>query len=531
MYRIMLADDEGIVTDSLKFIIEKEFGDMCLVQSAKTGRGAIELAETFSPDIIIMDIMMPGINGIEAMKEIRRTNSKVVLIVMSAYDKFDYAQESIALDVLEYITKPMEKTKIVAILRKAMTIIDGQRMQRTNDLIIKEKLEIVVPIIESGFIYNVLFQEKFYEDIESYKSILDIKDEQGFMIAFVCGDKLEGSHLTNAVGSSVKLQQHYNEIRDEFKKTFNCLVGTIMANKIAVLVPTEKEKMDLDERISIIDKANDMARVLMVKTNQQIRIGIGSIKPMMELRTSYNEALKALTMTTENVIHVEDLPIGLEYESNYPRELEKQLFDEIREGNSEKVAVSSNAYFDWMLQNPSTGIMDMRLKILEFVLWAEKIAYNSGGMKYVFDSRADYLPQIMATEDHEELRRWFLEKMAAATRNVTEKKAEKSTRTIAVAKEYILKNYNNDISLDDVSREVNISPYYFSKLFKDETGEGFVEYLTNLRIEKAKELLSGTSYSMKEICQMVGYTDPNYFSRIFKKNVGVTPTEFKENMT
>ena len=92
MYRIMLADDEGIVTDSLKFIIEKEFGDMCLVQSAKTGRGAIELAETFSPDIIIMDIMMPGINGIEAMKEIRRTNSKVVLIVMSAYDKFDYAQ-------------------------------------------------------------------------------------------------------------------------------------------------------------------------------------------------------------------------------------------------------------------------------------------------------------------------------------------------------------------------------------------------------------------------------------------------------
>ena len=268
----------------------------------------------------------------------------------------------------------------------------------------------------------------------------------------------------------------------------------------------------------------------MVKINQQIRIGIGSIKPMMELKTSYSEALKALTMTTENVIHVEDLPMGLEYESNYPRDLEKQLFDEIKEGNDSKVAVSSNAYFDWMLKNPSTGIMDMRLKILEFVLWAEKIAYNSGGMKYVFDSRANYLPQIMATEDHEELRRWFLDKMTEATRNVVEKKAEKSTKTIALAKEYIKKNFNADISLEDVSREVNISPYYFSKLFKDETGEGFVEYLTNLRIDKAKELLSGTSYSMKEICQMVGYTDPNYFSRIFKKNVGVTPTEYKENM-
>ena len=529
MYKIMLADDEGIVTDSLKFIIEKEFGGLCDIRSAKTGRGAIELAETFSPDIIIMDIMMPGINGIEAMKEIRRSNSKVVLIVMSAYDKFDYAQESIALDVLEYITKPMDKNKIVTIIKKAMAVIDTQRAQRTNDLMIKEKLEIVVPIIENGFIYNVLFQENSYEDIVSYKSILEINEDRGFMMAFMSGDKQEGTHLTNAVGSSVKLQQHYNEIRDEFKKHFNCFVGAIMSNKIAILVPTEKQKHTLDERISLIDKARDIARILMVKTNQSVRIGIGEIKPMMELRSSYNDALRALTMTTEDVVHADDLPMGVEYESNYPRDLEKQLFEEIREGDEAKVRVSSNAYFEWMLNNPSTGIMDMRLKILEFVLWAEKIAYNSGGMKYVFDSRADYLPQIMATEDHEVLRRWFVDKMVLAARNVNEKRAEKSTKTIALAKEYILKNFANDISLDDVSREVNISPYYFSKLFKDETGEGFVEYLTNLRIEKAKELLSGTSYSMKEICQMCGYTDPNYFSRIFKKNVGVTPTEFKEN--
>ena len=82
--------------------------------------------------------------------------------------------------------------------------------------------------------------------------------------------------------------------------------------------------------------------------------------------------------------------------------------------------------------------------------------------------------------------------------------------------------------LDDVSRAVNISPYYFSKIFKENTGENFIEYLTNIRIDKAKELLGTTEYSMKEICSMVGYSDPNYFSRSFKKNVGVTPTEYKE---
>ena len=95
--------------DSLKFIIEKEFGDQCAIEFAKTGRSVIELAENFRPDIAIMDIQMPGINGIEAMREIRETNTNVVFIVMSAYDKFDYAKEAIKLGVLEYITKPMEK--------------------------------------------------------------------------------------------------------------------------------------------------------------------------------------------------------------------------------------------------------------------------------------------------------------------------------------------------------------------------------------------------------------------------------------
>ena len=91
-----------------------------------------------------------------------------------------------------------------------------------------------------------------------------------------------------------------------------------------------------------------------------------------------------------------------------------------------------------------------------------------------------------------------------------------------------MNNYSREISLDDVSRQVNISPYYFSKIFKEESGLNFIEYLTNIRIDKAKELLSETDMSIKEVCATCGYTDPNYFSRSFKKNVGVTPTEYKE---
>ena len=161
MYKIMLADDEGIVIDSLKFIIQKEYGDDCRIEYAKTGRNVIELAERFRPDIAIMDIQMPGINGIDAMKEIRKTNDSMVFIVMSAYDKFDYAQEAIKLGAIEYITKPMDRNKMIAALNSAMAKVTEEKNRRSKDLLIKEKLEIVVPILENGLIYNILFHEYF----------------------------------------------------------------------------------------------------------------------------------------------------------------------------------------------------------------------------------------------------------------------------------------------------------------------------------------------------------------------------------
>ena len=527
MYKIMLADDEGIVIDSLKFIIEKEFGDICIIEYAKTGRSVIELAESFRPDIAIMDIQMPGINGIDAMKEIRQTNSSTVFIVMSAYDKFDYAKEAIKLGVLEYITKPMEKTKIITALQKAMEMIDREKEKRSNELLVKEKLETVVPIIESGLIYNILLQEHFVEDIENYKSILGIKQKYAYMIAVVCGDEQDGNHMTNAVGSGVKMQKHYQEVRESLKECFHGIVGTVLANKLAVLVPYERDTMDYNERIELIEKARELTRRMRKRIDISFRIGIGGAKEFHDMSESYSEALNALVATTGSVAHVDDLPIRCEYAGDYPIKLEKKLFAEIEDGEMNNAVASARSFFEWMEESHS-NLMDIRLKILEFALWAEHIAYEKGGMTYQLNSRADYLPQIMEMSDLTQLRKWFVDKVMQACQNILSKRTEKSNSIIGLAKDYIRSNYNRDISLDDVSRAVNISPYYFSKIFKENTGENFIEYLTNIRIDKAKELLGTTEYSMKEICSMVGYSDPNYFSRSFKKNVGVTPTEYKE---
>ena len=106
MYRIMIADDEGIAVESFTYMIREEFKDTCIIESAKTGRSVIELAERFRPDIALMDIRMPGINGIDAIKEIRKRNPGIIFIVISAYDKFGYAKEALSLGVMDYLNKP-----------------------------------------------------------------------------------------------------------------------------------------------------------------------------------------------------------------------------------------------------------------------------------------------------------------------------------------------------------------------------------------------------------------------------------------
>lgn len=530
MYRIMLADDEGIVLDSLKFIIDKNFKDTCEVETAKTGRAVIELAEHFKPDIAFMDIQMPGINGIEAIREIKRTNPNVIFIVLSAYDKFLYAKEAISLGVMDYLNKPVNQKVVVEVIEKAIRQIDARRERYRNDLIAKERMETVIPIIESGFIYSVLFQEHFQEDIDNYKQLLELDGDYGYMLALVFGEKQEGNYMTNAVGSSVKATTHYRVVWNALKERFTCVVGSILSNKIPVFVPYPNKKMDYNERIELIDKCRELSRLLHKETGVVFRIGIGSVQKMSESMESYQEALKSLVNSTARVAHVDDLPIVCQYEDNYPIEMEKEIFEELKKGEIERCIDVSRAFFDWMLDTYGEENSNVRLKALEFILFAEQQAFLSGGMTYRFESRQNYLPTVMGVSKNSDLKIWFLDKMREACKNVTVKKEEHTNSLICRAKEYIDENFVKDISLDEISRQMNLSPYYFSKLFKEETGENFIEYLTAVRIGHAKDLLMDQEKSMKEICSEVGYSDPNYFSRIFKKVVGVTPTEYRENI-
>lgn len=311
MYRIMLADDEGIVLDSLKMIIEKHFPGESQIETAKTGRDVIELAETFRPDIAFMDIQMPGINGIEAIREIKKSSPSTEFIILSAYDKFDYAREAINLGVLEYVNKPFSARSITEVLEKAMKTVDFRKKKRSDDLRIREKMETVMPIIENGFIYAMMFQEISMEDVENYRQLLGMSADHGCMLALAVGDDQHGNQMTNAVGAGVRTQRNYAQVRELLKETWDCVVGSVISNKIPVFLPMKTGKMDYEERIDMIDVCRELIRKLKRMTDITFRIGIGSIRKLNKSMDSYEEALKALVNSTGSVAHVDDLPIQI----------------------------------------------------------------------------------------------------------------------------------------------------------------------------------------------------------------------------
>lgn len=540
-YKILIADDEGIVIESLSLIINRHFGDKCIINSGKTGRQVIEIAEEFRPDIIFMDIQMPGINGIDAMKEIKKINKSTIFIVISAYDKFTYAKEAIHLGVIDYLTKPTNKKKIITTLEKAMSIVDTAKEKRSTELAMKEKLRTVIPIIESGMIYSILFRDVYATEFTSFKNLLGIESNYGFIFAIQYGDLDEKGVLTNSVGVSVRAQSFYPILCETTKEFFDGIIGPIMLNQVVVFVPWEDSEINYNQRIDIIEKCRGLIRKLNRKIDTDFRIGIGSVKKLDELSASYKEAILTTRQNIGKVVHIEDVSTSNQVEDDYPETAKKNIINKMRSGDLVGTKVEAELFFEWLLAHKLEYELDIPAKIYEIILYLEERAYHLGVKTYHFSNRGNYFKKSFETDTVEKansgrlsesslcsIKEWFLEKIVEIYTNINTQMAKQTNSKIIEANNYILKFYYKDISLDDVSREVDISPYYFSKLYKEETGENFIDYLTKIRINKAKELLEDNSLSIKEICISVGYSDPNYFSRIFKKCTGITPTRYRE---
>lgn len=529
MYRMIIIDDEPIAIKSIQFIVNNNFNNVKVVGTARSGKEAVEKAFDLHPDFMIFDINMPGINGFVAMTQIKKNLPDIQFIVASGYDYFDYTSQAINIGVSEYLLKPFKTPKLIEAINKVIVVIEKSRNKMKNELEQQERFEKLIPIVEASFINTLCFIKDNQIDLENCCELLDYKETGGYVVAIEFGQR-KSIGVKNKIEESIELEKKYNDFRNIFKLNCKCFVGNLMLNQIIIYVFEDDYNNSFDQKKSALRLAN-LFYERGKKLHPNISIGIGRYYgSVSEARKSYSEALQALYKLTKiegeyPIFHIDDFieeNIGLI--SDYEEDFSEKIISIALRGDSNYTKMAFDNIFSTIAADNLVSIETIKNNCIIMIINFGKI-YPNITVNYF-----EFLRKIIKCEDVDKLRVTCRGYIDIIVECINSTKQTKINEIIEKADNFIIKHFNENITLEDVSREVNLSQYYFSRFYKEETGINFIDKLTATRVEKSKKLLNSSDLSIKEIAFTVGYTDANYFSKIFKKAVGVTASEYKGGM-
>lgn len=472
--RILIAEDELLERKSMKKFIETNFSNMEVVGEAVNGRKAIELAETVQPDIILMDIKMPGINGLEAIKQIYAKNPAIKFILVSAYDTFDYAKQAMEFGIKDYILKPGKKAEIVkALLRVEKEIIEESR--------IKEKKRQSERLVKENTVANLITYPVHKETVTFHKQLFPEMVSSYFLIA---------SRVPKASIQSVedKLQEQLNR---------SCMI--YQTGEVVVIYVISSQTDSVEEQLKFASYVKE-------EFDHDVHIGIGSSQFEIErLPSSYREAYAACFQLQDK----QQQAYGFFAEHQEQGKIDTllaQLVQQVEHGN----------YLD-ALQHYKEIEADLDYAHQENLY----ITIENMLTKWNLSVTSHSIATLKVNQD------WY-HYLNICCLKIRE--FHQSKQLMSKAKAYIQTHFHEALTLEEVAEDVQLSPNYFSNLFKTTFGETFIEYVTRTRMIKAKELIKTNTYSLKEISFMIGYNNPNYFSRVFKKHFACSPKQFQRDI-
>ena len=523
-YSVLIVDDEPIAIDSIAYITKASFPNIEIAGKARTGREAIEKAHAVHPDIVIMDINMPGINGLDAMRSIRKANADVRLIVSSAFDYFDYAVEAVTLSVDEYLLKPVRREKMEEALNKVIKKIDEMCNQVKRELELKEKIEMVLPVLETGFINAICMFDSSEQDLRSYTNLFDCEGQGGYVMTIEFGEKT-GGEVFNKIGEGVRGNRLYIGYRDILKSLCRCVVGPLMLNRIIVFVFEDKNDDPFEQKLA----ATTIAQSFFNKSQSMspnLSIGIGAwCDNISQSKRSYHESLRALRVVDNRsfelpIVHFDDVI------DEIPSDEMEELFGQsVYTAMAAQDVSSAGRAFDELVFELHNANADLETIKSRTVLLMAGIGRRYGAAVHDLSGT---LSDVISAGDVSRLRAVCKRHIEEVVSQITSGRQKRVNAVVEKAEQFMRENYDKDIALEDISRAVNLSPFYFSRFYKEETGVNFIDRLTGIRMDKAKELIASSDLSMKDVARTVGYSDPNYFSKLFKKVVGTTASEYKE---
>lgn len=522
MYKILVADEDPLNITIIGRIAEKIAKNVKVIEHTTTGGETIQKIKELQPDILVLDVKLSGINGIEVARRVRFFDKKVHIIILTAYAYFELATEFIGLNVDAYLLKPVNNEELFRALDNIFRKIYAESMEKER--LYEKEIDIAsgLKFTEYSLIYSLLFNGDYKNSLETYSHLLGLESE-GYVIDIEI--VLQNTEKFKNVEKTSDML--YKCIKNTITKYNTCIVGPCIVNRLIVYVCDKKLEDSEKQKQNILQLCNLIIKNIKEQLNITVYIGVGGIYDIEQLYQSYEEAIKILRYKRDDSresIHIADIEDKMTIVHDSYIELERLLVESVKTGQSD-----SMDYFTSLLDMlKALTLADRKNKIIELLILTCHSARIEGPNEGTF---LDYLSYIEELKDIQEisLDAWAYRKFQYLIKTIRIRKTAKVPYVIHSAIAYIEKHYTESISLEEVANHVGLTPQYFSTYFKEEMDCNLIDYITKLRIEKAKEIIRNSQMSVQEICFIVGYHDPNYFSRIFKKYVGITPTKYKKD--
>jgi two-component system, response regulator YesN len=508
MIRLLIVDDEQIEREGMQVILEKSFPEL-IIEQAKNGNMAVNMAGVFKPDLILMDIKMPGMNGLEAVERISADNPHIKFIMVTAYDTFDYMRKAIKFGVKDYLLKPSKASDIVMTIGKVLEQIEQEKEALARRKQEKDALQKTLALVETDVVTQLLFDHVHEVHVDMLLEILDIQstDEMFVMICLL------------PVGS----EKLYSSVKEKVRQTKSGWVGALYGHQLPIILFRQS---NLSYRSQATTLAREILSLAKAGHGAEGFVGIGNVCGSLDqIRQSYQESLVASMDTTLPVKYrfYSDVPvIGDVNNEQFVRHHKKEFSDQVRLGEWQQIR-SNVLNLIQCYESERFDLLQTQQRVLE-VLWIVSRVMREMGVETVTPLYS------YQTLDYRQLRSETNQLLDRMRQTYEDHYDRLEADTIHQIKQYIIEHSSEDISLDTLAKKVDLSPIYISKMFKEKLGINYIDLLTECRIEKAKKLLGYPEKSIKEITYDVGYHDPNYFSKVFKKMCNVSPKEYRRSL-
>ncbi|NHN32361.1 response regulator [Paenibacillus agricola] len=535
MYTIVIADDEANVREGIRDHINWHELGFEVVGDFENGREVIDAMEQLQPDVVLTDINMPFVDGLEVASFLFNHYPRTKVIILTGYDEFDYAQQALKLKVHDYILKPNTADEIRQILIRLKTEMD-EEARRTEDLTkLKGRLKESLPLVRERFL-NQLISGNVREG--------ELKDKLAYLEL-----SIEGLHILVAVidvDDHGELEKYYPEtesallyfavynISEELIAKHNG--GIVFQNNnektIVILSGSEVEAL-YESAINILEQINAAVKSFLKFT---VSIGVGDVcTGLNNIHLSHKRATSALDyrflLGKNRVISINDIEGNAKAHMPYNKVWESKLVTGIKSGTLEETEL----VIGHIIQN----LKESYLPLDRCYIRIQQVMISIIDALDELDIREDAIDRLESnplTEIYDlktlnEVEAWLVAYCRKVSLMISEKRDHFGRVQMMKAEAYIQAHYADElISLGSVCKYLTMSKSYFSLLFKTYNSETFISFLTKLRIEKAKEMLKQTNLKSYEIAERVGYADPQYFSVIFKKTTGMTTTEYRNKI-